>query len=75
MFYKKIAPLFFFFLITPYLIWAQPLKVDVSAATAVLINGETGEVLFEKNAHKFCFPASTTKLATALFALSEKGAM
>ncbi|MFI5333832.1 MAG: D-alanyl-D-alanine carboxypeptidase family protein [Chlamydiales bacterium] len=71
----RLLRLFFLVFFAPYLAWAQPLKVDVSAVSAVLINGETGEVLFEKNAHKFCFPASTTKLATALFALSEKGEM
>lgn len=69
----KFVPPFLIFLFAPYLILAQPLKVDISAASAVLINGETGEVIFEKNAHKACFPASTTKVATALFALSQKG--
>lgn len=66
-------PLLLFILTLPYLAFSQPLKVDVSASAAVLINGDTGEVIFEKNAHKFCFPASTTKIATALYALSQKG--
>ena len=57
---------------SPYLLFAQPLKVDVSAAAAILIDGETGRVLYEKNAHTPLFPASTTKVATALYALSKK---
>jgi D-alanyl-D-alanine carboxypeptidase (penicillin-binding protein 5/6) len=45
------------------------LPCEVSAPIAVLINADTGKVLFEKNGNAICFPASTTKLATALFAL------
>ncbi|MCB1181266.1 MAG: D-alanyl-D-alanine carboxypeptidase [Chlamydiia bacterium] len=48
---------------------AKPLEVSVCVPTAILINAETGAVLFEKEANKPCFPASTTKIATALFAI------
>ena len=41
----------------------------VSAAGAVLIRAQTGEVLFEKNAEKRLYPASTTKIMTALVVL------
>lgn len=51
---------------------AQPLDVKVSASSAILINADTGAILFEKHAHAPAFPASMTKIATALFAL-EKG--
>ena len=44
--------------------------VSTSAKSAILINGDTGEVLYEQNADK-CLPmASTTKIMTALL-LSE----
>ena len=56
----------------PYLLFAQSLKTEVSAASAILINAETGAILYEKNARSPCFPASTTKVATALYALSKK---
>lgn len=43
----------------------------ISAAGAVLMNAETGEILFEKNADKKLYPASTTKIMTALVALEK----
>lgn len=46
--------------------------LEVSAKSAILINGDTGEVLFEKNAHQKLPMASTTKIMTALM-LCEKG--
>ena len=41
----------------------------VSAAGAVLIRADTGAILFEKDAEKRLYPASTTKIMTALVAL------
>jgi D-alanyl-D-alanine carboxypeptidase (penicillin-binding protein 5/6) len=49
------------------------LQVDVAAKGAVLMNAKTGAVLWEKNAHVPLEPASTTKVATALYALERKG--
>lgn len=40
----------------------------VSAESAILIEAETGTVLYAKNIHKKQFPASTTKILTALLA-------
>lgn len=51
------------------IIWAQPLSIEIAGKAGILINAETGKILFEKNAHVQLFPASTTKVATALFAL------
>lgn len=53
--------------------WAEPLSLTVQAESALLINAETGRVLFEKNANVPQYPASITKIATALFALKLKG--
>lgn len=61
----------FSLLLTP-LLAAQPLKVRIRAPSAILINAQTGAILFEKQAHQPCFPASTTKIATALFALHKR---
>lgn len=58
-----------FALLCPYFLLAEPLKVKVHAESAILMNAETGTILFEKKAHEKLFPASTTKIATALFAL------
>jgi D-alanyl-D-alanine carboxypeptidase (penicillin-binding protein 5/6) len=51
---------------------AKPLQVDVSAQSALLVNANTDKVLFEKNADVPMYPASTTKLATALYILDQK---
>ncbi len=41
---------------------------------AILIDGETGQILYEKNSHKQFYPASTTKIMTAILAI-ENGNM
>lgn len=42
---------------------------ELLSETAVLINGTTGQVLYEKNAHQKMYPASTTKILTGLLAV------
>lgn len=42
---------------------------SVSAEGAVLIDGSSGQVLYEKNSDRKLYPASTTKIMTALVAL------
>ena len=42
---------------------------QISAKYAILINGTTGEVLFEQKADEKAYPASTTKIMTALVTL------
>jgi D-alanyl-D-alanine carboxypeptidase (penicillin-binding protein 5/6) len=51
----------------------KQLSVDVSAPCSILINADTGGVLFEKNARQTSHPASITKIATALYALEKRG--
>lgn len=46
---------------------AQPL--EISAPNAILMDYTTGKVIFEHNAHIPTFPASTTKLLTAVLVL------
>ena len=45
--------------------------LDISAQTAVVIELNTGKVLYSKNAQQKVYPASTTKILTALIALEE----
>ncbi len=42
---------------------------DITAPGAVLIEMDTGRVLFDQNAHQPAYPASTTKIMTALLAI------
>ena len=44
---------------------------NVSAQAAILIEADSGEIVFEKNAHQKLPMASTTKIMTALVALEE----
>lgn len=46
---------------------------QMRAEAGILINGETGAVLWEKNADEVRYPASITKVATALYAIAENG--
>lgn len=48
---------------------AAPAVPGVSAAQAILVDGKTGKVLYEKNADEKAYPASTTKIMTALLVL------
>jgi serine-type D-Ala-D-Ala carboxypeptidase (penicillin-binding protein 5/6) len=45
---------------------------SITAPSAILINGKTGKVLFEKAAYQTYYPASLTKIATALLVLEKK---
>ena len=47
---------------------AAPLPVDINAASVLLIDMETGEVIHSENESKRVIPAGTTKLMTALVA-------
>jgi D-alanyl-D-alanine carboxypeptidase (penicillin-binding protein 5/6) len=51
---------------------AKSLAVNTRAKAALVMNADTGVVLYEKNGYTQAYPASTTKIATALYALSEK---
>ncbi|MDP1835479.1 MAG: D-alanyl-D-alanine carboxypeptidase family protein [Chlamydiales bacterium] len=55
-------------------ILAEPLQINVEAEAAILINADTGAVLYEKNSRDRNFPASTTKVATAIYTLEKSGA-
>lgn len=49
--------------------FAEPLKdgdISIAAPSAILMEKETGEVLYEKAAHERRFPASVTKVMTML---------
>ena len=48
-------------------------NLQMESEIALLMNVETGAVLYEKNAHAQTSPASITKVATALYTLHEIG--
>src|SRR5437868_9010454 len=65
----KICTLCVFCFVSFTAVHAQKLALNVRAEAAILINAETGAVLYEKNAHAPHYPASITKIATAIYAL------
>ncbi len=47
-------------------LWALP---GISSASALVMDGETGKVLYQKNAFELRAPASTTKILTAILGI------
>lgn len=54
--------------------FADSSEPSITAEAAVLIDAKNGNVLYEKNSDKKMYPASTTKIMTALLALEKVGA-
>ena len=44
-------------------------NIEISAPSAILIESKTGRILYEKNSEEKRYPASTTKIMTALLTL------
>lgn len=63
--------LFLFFIFFIANLYAKQLEIEIQAPSAILINADSGAILYEKNAEKIVFPASITKVATALFVLEK----
>lgn len=45
--------------------------LNIAAESAIVINGETGQILYSKNPHHPMYPASTTKILTAIIILED----
>ena len=43
----------------------------LTSETAVVIDGKSGQIIYEKNAHQKMYPASTTKILTGLLAVEQ----
>lgn len=43
--------------------------LNITGEGAILIDGETGQILYEKNPHMKLYPASTTKIMTGILAI------
>ena len=61
--------LFLSFIAMPINMTFATSKVNISANSAILIDSKTGSILYEKNSQKKAFPASTTKILTAIVVL------
>jgi D-alanyl-D-alanine carboxypeptidase (penicillin-binding protein 5/6) len=52
---------------------AWGIDVSVKAEAAILMNADTGAILYEKNSRGLYYPASITKIATAMVTLQQAG--
>jgi len=71
--HNSIYSLIIFFLctliFTGNITFAETSNLDISAASVILIDGKTSQILYKKNENTKHYPASITKLMTALLAL------
>lgn len=72
LFYDALMRLPFYLLFFSISLFAKPLQVEIVSRSAVLMNAETGAVLFEKQGHLPLYPGSITKIATALYILEKQ---
>jgi len=61
----------FFLMFSLFISVPNAYAFDVNATAAILIDADTGKILFQKNPHEKHYPASTTKVLTALIALGK----
>lgn len=64
---RKLFLLCLLLCLPPQLVSSAPPKIQ--AESAILMDGKTGEILYEKNSRKQSAPASTTKVLTAIIAI------
>ncbi len=55
------------FLLTPIVSFAE--NLEIFGEGAILMDADTSQVIYEKNAHKKLYPASTTKIMTGILAI------
>jgi len=70
----RMKAIYIFFIVFALCLEAATLDIEVSARSAILMNAETGAILYEKKAHVPSFAGSSQKIATILFAIDGKKA-
>lgn len=63
-----------FYLFFPYILFCSPLEVNINASSYLLMNMDSGAILVEKDGYKQTYPASVTKIATAIYTIERGGA-
>lgn len=54
-------------------LFAEPLSLQVAAESAILMNADSGAILYQKKPREKLFPASITKVPTCLYVLQQMG--
>lgn len=52
--------------------YASTTTFEVDAPSCILMHADTGKIIYEKNAYEKMYPASTTKIMTAILALENR---
>lgn len=63
---------FLWLVINPRINAQENLNLEINADAYVVIDSKTGEIILEKNKNKRHFPASITKILTAIIAIEER---
>ena len=68
---KKIISMMLFIILifTNYAVFADAEELELTAQGVILMDTNTGKILYEKNADEKLYPASTTKIMTAIITL------
>lgn len=66
---KKWMIIFLFLMLLGTQAYAKDDEPEIVSETAIVMETETGAILYEKNANTKMYPASLTKIATAIFAI------
>ncbi len=61
--------LFIFFCTTNAMAVGEPSELSTYSPTCLLMEAKTGKVIYSKNGYEQTYPASTTKIMTAILAL------
>lgn len=71
--YRFLSHLAWFYPLVSLSLIAEPLRFEVRGESAILMNADTGAILFDYQSFTPLYPASTTKIATALYVLKLHG--
>ena len=66
---KIISCILAFFMVICFFIGSYAKEPNIDSGAALLVETNTGRILYEKNAYKRMYPASTTKILTAILVL------
>lgn len=71
---KYIKTIFFTILLLifiPTLSFANINDIEILSETCILIDADTGKIIYDKDSHKKMYPASTTKIMTAILTIEK----
>ncbi|MFD2637296.1 D-alanyl-D-alanine carboxypeptidase family protein [Piscibacillus salipiscarius] len=69
---RVLIPILIIILLTPFQIFGEEHKnININSEAAILVDANSGEVLYSQSAEKSMYPASITKIVTAIIAIEQ----